>query len=70
MAIDSAIKRASVINFGVPWYPNLPVPAGSVGNDDKAFTLNMYAGIAFQVQVGGTSMVGFGLGTVSTFGGL
>lgn len=46
MAVDTANKRASVINFGTPWVGVLPPPDGSVDTEDRQLVLNLYSGIA------------------------
>lgn len=53
MAIDTATKRASVVNIGLPWTAALPQPDGSVDSADRATLANAYAGFGTEGGGGG-----------------
>jgi len=42
MAIDTEVKRSSVINFGVPWPVTLPPATGTFLSQARAHVLNTY----------------------------
>lgn len=46
MALDTAAKRSSAINVGLPWRARLPFPDGAVAQDDRQAVAFMYSGIA------------------------
>lgn len=46
MAVDSAAKRFSMLDFGRPGYPMVLVPDGTVGETDRADLLGLYAGLS------------------------
>mgnify|MGYP001593995764 CR=1 FL=1 len=46
MAIDSALKRASALNVSSPWRNILPMPDGSINQDDRQTVALHYSGIA------------------------
>jgi len=43
MAVDTATKRASAMNFGVPWNDTIPMPDGTVWDADRAHLLGLYS---------------------------
>lgn len=45
MAVDTAEKRMSALNFGLPLFWTLPEADGTVGQDDRQHLLGLYAGI-------------------------
>ena len=45
MAVDTAEKRASVIQFAMPLVMVLPVPSGTIAEPERAHLVDMYAGI-------------------------
>lgn len=45
MAIDTATKRASAINVGMPALRLLPIPDGTVGQADRQHVALLYGGI-------------------------
>ncbi len=45
MALDTAEKRISMLNFGLPWWTTLPVPDGSFDVGDRIHFLHLYSGI-------------------------
>jgi len=49
MAIDTAEKRFSILNFGK--YPSLPliISDGTIGPSDRSHLLNLYSGIALDL---------------------
>lgn len=54
MAIDTPTKRASALNFGLPFNRALPVPDGTVGQADRQHVLGMYGGI---LATGGAALI-------------
>lgn len=48
MAIDTKLKRFSVINLGMPTRGIVPPPDGSVDPEDRQVYAGLYSGIAFQ----------------------
>lgn len=52
MAIDTAMKRFSMLNMATPHvYPRLFEPDGAVDADDRAFLLHLYGGNALEEPV-------------------
>lgn len=49
MAVDTANKRYSVIGLGIPVPSLLPVPDGSITDEDKLHLIYLYSGISAQV---------------------
>lgn len=49
MAVDTALKRASVINVSSPWRGILPLPDGVMGQGDRQVVALMYSGISAAV---------------------
>jgi hypothetical protein len=49
MAIDTALKRASVINLSSPWRGILPLPDGVMDQADRQVVALMYSGISSAV---------------------
>lgn len=45
MALDTAAKRSSAINVGSPWRSRLPLPDGTIGQNDRQAVAFMYGGI-------------------------
>lgn len=43
MALDSALKRASALNIGCPWRGVLPIPDGTVDEEDRPVLAYLYA---------------------------
>lgn len=51
MALDTAAKRHSAINWGLPWR-TAPIPDGAISQGDRQHAALMYAGIlASEAQV-------------------
>ncbi len=46
MAVDTAEKRYSAINFGLPWFRTLPEVDGGIEADDRLHLMGLYSGIA------------------------
>lgn len=46
MAIDTAARRYSMLNFGKPWVIPTMIPDGTIGEPDRAHLLNLYSGIS------------------------
>jgi len=42
MAVDTAVKRFSMINIGTAWPSALPPPDGTIAANDRAVLLNLY----------------------------
>lgn len=51
MAIDSANKRSSSINVGLPWRAQNPIPDGSFTAADRAHYSWSYAGLSYSDPV-------------------
>ncbi len=51
MAIDTAEKRLSMLNFGLPWWTTLPASDGAIDAGDRLHLLGLYSGIAVAVTV-------------------
>lgn len=52
MAIDTAAKQMSMLNFGDGRSRVLPIPDGAYDGPDRAHLLGLYSGISLAVQVG------------------
>jgi len=46
MAVDTAEKRYSMLNFGLPFFRALPQVDGGIEADDRLHLLGLYSGIA------------------------
>lgn len=58
MAADTAIKRLSAMNIGMPWRGTAVVPSGTVDAGERAAGIQLYSGITGAVQVGYTAAAG------------
>lgn len=68
MAIDSAMKRFSMLNMaGGVVYPRLFQPDGAVDADDRAFLLRIYGGNALSVA---GDVLSFGIRVATPIRGL
>lgn len=56
MAIDTAEKRMSALNFGLPWFRVLPEVDGGIEADDRQHLLGLYSGIAASVVPDGVGV--------------
>jgi hypothetical protein len=59
MAIDTANKRFSMMNFGRPPTSPLFPPSGSITEGDRYHLLNLYSGITLSGAVAVTKYRGF-----------
>ena len=62
MAIDTALKRLSVLQLKMPWRMTLPFPSGAVTNGDRYTLALSYAGSTFIPVTGGVNMRNYRLG--------
>ena len=51
MAVDSAVKRYSILNFDIPWFWLLPAPTGGFGREGRQHLLGRYSGISTAVGI-------------------
>ncbi len=49
MAIDTDNKKLTVMEWGIPWEPGLPLSPGTLGYDDKQQLLWGYSGILWSI---------------------
>lgn len=51
MAVDTALKRRSIVNPGSPWRGVIPRPDGTFSAGDRYALLNLYGGLVATVPV-------------------
>lgn len=51
MAIDTALKRRSIIQLGLPWRDRLPTPDGTFTSADRYMLVGLYAGLVATAPV-------------------
>ena len=54
MSADTAAKRLSAMNLGMPWRGNAVIPSGTVTSGERAAVLKMYSGIPGEAPAGAT----------------